>query len=240
MYVDESGNYAHRKRGGHYYVLSGIVIHELDLTEIERRVREYKGIYFRSIYEDAELHTYDIVNSQGPFSGIDPVTQSLLLDNLFKMIYEMPITIITVVIRKWLIQFYPEEWGVLNTAWTFITERFNSFVSDSNQRNMIKNKGIIIVDKSSKETDAVATGVINDLRKQRKTSYNPIRHIVEEPLFISSIMSEQMQIADNSAYCTLKYMTGSHMFQRYWALIYRKLRCAPNGYPEGYGLKLFP
>jgi hypothetical protein len=40
MYVDESGNYVHSKRGGHYYVLSGIIIHELDLAEIERREKE--------------------------------------------------------------------------------------------------------------------------------------------------------------------------------------------------------
>lgn len=45
MYVDESGNYVHSKRGGHYYVLSGIIIHELDLAQIERRVREYREEY---------------------------------------------------------------------------------------------------------------------------------------------------------------------------------------------------
>lgn len=96
MYVDESGNYVHSKRGGHYYVLSGVIIHELDLAEIERRIREYEGIYFHGDYECAELHTYDIVNFQGPFSDIDPVTQLVLLDNLYNMIHEMPITIITV------------------------------------------------------------------------------------------------------------------------------------------------
>ena len=66
MYVDESGNYVHSKR--HYYVLSGIIIHELDLAQIERRVREYTEEYFHGDYEGAELHTYDIVNFQGPFS----------------------------------------------------------------------------------------------------------------------------------------------------------------------------
>ena len=71
MYVDESGNYVHSKRGGHYYVLSGIIIHELDLAQIERRVREYRERVRSCDYEGAELHTYNIVNFQGPFSDID-------------------------------------------------------------------------------------------------------------------------------------------------------------------------
>lgn len=42
MYVDDSGNYTQGRNTGPFYVLSGIIIHELDLSEIERRVREYK------------------------------------------------------------------------------------------------------------------------------------------------------------------------------------------------------
>ena len=152
----------------------------------------------------------------------------------------MPITIITVCIRKRYIQSFSEEWSVLDTAWTFLAERFDSFLSDLNRKSRIKNKGIIVIDKTSTESDGIATRIINDLRKQKRTSYQLIKNIVEEPLFITSKMSEQLQIADSIAYCTLKYMTESPLFLRYWPLIYGKLRCAPNGCPEGYGLKIFP
>jgi uncharacterized protein DUF3800 len=125
----------------------------------------------------------------------------------------------------------------LRASWTFITERFDKHLSDN--KNNLDNKGIIVIDKSSRSSDQVATSVINYIRKNGSNTQS-INNIVEEPMFISSSVSEHMQIADASAYCTMKYLNNTPTFRGYWNIIWNKLRKGPNGNISGYGLKVFP
>jgi hypothetical protein len=235
MYVDDSGS--HDLNGGIFYVLSGIIIHEIHLQEIEKKVRDYKINNFVGKYANDEVHVYEIVNRSENFIGIDSQTRTNLLQNLYNTINEMPITIISVGIHKHKISTSFPDWKTLDSAWIFITERFDRYISENNKDSI--NKGIIIVDKSSRSIDKVATRMINHLR-QFGSNTQQINHIVEEPMFISSSVSEPIQIADASAYCTLKYLYQNAYFMNYWNIIYTKLRKAPNGDPTGYGLKIFP
>ena len=174
----------------------------------------------------------------GHFSGINNQARTLLLRNLYNTIYQMPLTIISVGIGKSALPNYFPNWETVNSAWTFIAERFDKYISEHNIKSS-SDKGIIIVDKSSRSIHKEVTEIINRLR-QFGSNTQQIDNIVEEPMFISSEVSEQIQIADASAYCTMKLLNKSPFFMRYWSIIYNKLRKGRNGDPIGYGLKTFP
>jgi hypothetical protein len=88
-----------------------------------------------------------IYMSQHRFSELTLSRKYKILDNLYSLINTLPVTIISVGISKVrLIQTHP-DWDVFNAAWTFLTERFDKYLSDHGNS---ANKGIIIVDKSSK------------------------------------------------------------------------------------------
>jgi hypothetical protein len=235
MYVDDSGNPNYT--GGRYYVLSGIIIYESHLRDTERKVKEYKQNNFVGKYIDDEVHVYSIANKKGNFSDIDNRTRTTLLNNLYGIIIDMPITIISVGVDKIGLENTYSNWDIFEAAWIFIAERFDKYISENSKQS--SNQGIIIVDKSSRSIDKDATRIVNRLR-QFGSNVQEINHIVEEPMFISSTVSEQIQLADASAYCTMKRLYNSHYFITYWNIIYNKLRRAPNGDVIGYGLKIFP
>ena len=139
----------------------------------------------------------------------------------------MPVTIISVGIHKRLLPDYFPNWETVKSAWTFIAERFDKFISTTSMES--PDKGIIVVDKSSRSIHEEVVGIINRLREFGSNTQE-INNIVEEPLFISSAVSEQMQIADASAYCTMKYLNDKSVFSPYFS----------SGDPRGYGFKVFP
>lgn len=46
-----------------YYVISGVIIHENYITQMERKVQQYKSLNFIGKYMDAEIHVHDIYES---------------------------------------------------------------------------------------------------------------------------------------------------------------------------------
>ena len=91
-------------------------------------------------------------------------------------------------------------WDVFNAAWTFLTERFDKYVSDNDSSI---NKGIIIVDRSSKMPEKDIWKIVNRLRRNG-SYFQAIENIVEEPIFIESQIREGIQLADACAYLQLK------------------------------------
>jgi uncharacterized protein DUF3800 len=98
MYVDDSGSPS--LKGGAYYVLCGVIIHESQLQDIERKVRHYKETNFNGFMPtNKEIHTYYMYNGGGDFKNIDYQSRLLLLKNLYFMINEIQIKIISIGIR---------------------------------------------------------------------------------------------------------------------------------------------
>ena len=62
---------------------------------------------------------------------------------------------------------------------------------------------------------------INKIRRYG-TGWQPIRHIVEEPLFLDSSESAGLQIADAVAYCITNTIKENCDFDSYWNMIYEK------------------
>jgi hypothetical protein len=95
----------------------------------------------------------------GNFSGISNITRTLLLRNLYKTINQIPITIISVGIDKSALPDHFPNWETVNSAWTFIAERFDKYISENNTK--FSERGIIIVDKSSRSIHKEVTEIIN-------------------------------------------------------------------------------
>ena len=129
MYVDDSGSPS-LKDNSSYYVISGVIVHEIDINQMERKVQQYKSLNFISGYKDAEIHAHDIYKSQRKFSELTRPRKYEIFDNLYSLINTLPITIISVGISKVrLLKSHP-DWDIFSAAWTFLTERFDKYVSD--------------------------------------------------------------------------------------------------------------
>lgn len=234
MYVDDSGS-PNAKDNSDYYVISGVIAHELDIRNLEINTQDYKDNYFKE-YSKYEIHVHDIFKSQKEFSSLTLQRKYELLDSLYDFINTLPITVISIGIDKLeFIKKYSEP-DIFKSAWTFLTERFDGYISDNGKD---QNKGIIIVDKSSKIPETDICKIVQRLRKFG-SYYQDIKHLVEEPIFIESDLREGIQIADACAYCTLKHLTRYDKFKPYWNIVYQKLRRAKNGRIDGYGFKIFP
>jgi Protein of unknown function (DUF3800) len=144
MYVDDSGS-PNAKDNTDYYVISGLIIHETDIRQVEIRTQEYKCKYFQE-YADTEIHVHDILKSQHEFSVLTLERKYELLDSLYMFIDILPINVISVGIDKInLIRYYP-HWNTFNAAWTFLTEKLYS--NDTIQK--LKKKTIKINDNIAK------------------------------------------------------------------------------------------
>lgn len=236
MYVDESG--CTDLSTGKYFVISGVIINECNLDYIQLEISNYKHLYFINECQGAEIHIYDIWQGRPPFDKIDITTKKTLLNNLYILLFNLPFTIVSVVIDKQLmLSGNYINWKVNKASWTFLTERFDRFISDNSEWG---NKGLLIVDKQTKEVDNEIRERVNDLLKHG-TLYHKYKRIFEEPLFVPSFNRIGLQIADAVSYCTLKHFYLNTHFDEYWNYTQTKYRKNPkDNNIYGYGLKIFP
>jgi hypothetical protein len=236
MYVDDSGS-PNAKDDTKFYVITGAIVHETDLNQIEGMIQHYKKENFNlPEYLDAEIHVHDIYKGQREFRTLTKEKKYALLDSLYDTIRLLPVTLISVGINKETMNSTMPNWSIFTAAWTFLCERFDMFIDD-NGNNV--NKGIIIVDKSSKIPEREITNVVSRLRRFG-SNFQAIDTLAEEPIFIDSHLREGIQVADACAYATLKHLNGHEKFEKYWEVVRDKLRASPGGNVNGYGLKVFP
>lgn len=234
MYVDDSGNPS-ANDGSKHYVISGVIVHERDLFQMEKNVQAYKRKHFVGAYGDAEIHVHEIYKGKGKFSSLTLQKKYELLDALYDTIRLLPITVISVGIDKQQMQLQHPLKSVFSLAWTFLVERFDNFIDD----NSPLEKGLIIVDQSSKMPEKEICRIVSSLRRSG-SGFQSIDCLVEEPIFIKSDIREGIQLADACAYCTLKQLNGYQKFVPYWNVLHGKLRRSSGGKVDGYGLKIFP
>lgn len=108
------------------------------------------------------------------------------------------------------------------------------YLDDHNQ------KGMVIIDKNMRKPDSEIRNVVTKLQKHG-SDFHTVRHILEQPLFVNSIESTDIQIADSISYCLYKQIKGSPFEDFYENYVFAKYRC--NNFTKqviGYGLKVFP
>lgn len=235
MYVDDSGSPA-LKDHTKYYVISGVIVHETDMNQVERAIQRYRRTHFVDAYAESEIHVHDIYKSQKEYAALTKERKYQLLDELYHAIELLPIRVISVGIDKALVQAQKPHWNIFNAAWTFLCERFDMYIDDNGNS---LNKGLIIVDKSSKMPEKEITNTVSRLRRFG-SSFQDLSTLAEEPIFIDSHLREGIQVADACAYATLKNLNGHDKFTKYWDVVRGKLRSNVYGEVSGYGLKIFP
>jgi hypothetical protein len=234
MYVDDAGTPS-VKDLGNYYVISGVIIEDRDLFFIERKVEDYRKLFFVKPYTDEEIHVHNIYHSEGNFGILSLADKYSLLNGIYQMIDSMPITVVSVGIDKIKSRGQYPNWNILNAAWTFLIERFDNFVYDKDGND----NGKIVVDISTNTDTRQISTLVKTLIIAGSNIQN-IRTVTEAPSFFPSKTQHVLQIADAAVYCTLRNLNNYTKFDPYWNIIKNKLRKSRFGKIEGYGYKVFP
>jgi hypothetical protein len=231
--IDDAGS-SNTKDNSRYYVLSATIIDEKDYKNVKKQIFEYKIEHFKGDYIDSEIHVHELYKSKPPFTSVLMKEKYQLLDNLYKLINQLPISIISVAIDKSLFELFYDKWNLFTTAWSILFQRCNSYL----QSLPLKPKGSIRIDKSTKDQHKEISEIINTLQN-KLTKTQKIQNIVGNPFFVSSESSELIQISDAISYCTLKHLSRASKFEKYWNLIEPKY-FQNNGQIDSYGLNIFP
>jgi hypothetical protein len=218
MYVDESGDPGLAGSPCRYYVLSGLVVHELRwrsvlerLLAFRRRMRDAYGLKLRE-----ELHAARMINKPGDLVRIKRHDRLAIIREFADQLASIPdVNVINVVIDK---QGKDASYDVFESAWRILIQRLEDTIAHRNFRGprLIGDRALIFPD----DTDNKRLRTL--LRRMRFENPIPSRcgtgvrnlpmaHVIEDPVLRDSEHSYLIQAADLVAF-----------------LLYQEL--APNGY----------
>ncbi len=168
MYVDESGDPGLSGSPVQYFILSGMVIHELrwstyfeQLVNFRRRMKATYGLRLSD-----EIHAYEMINRPGDLVSIKRYNRLAILRHYADELAAMAdLNIINVVIDK---TGKLADYDVFGMAWKVLFQRFENTMSHRNFRGPANpdERGMIVTD----VTDAKKVRQL--LRQMRR--YNPV------------------------------------------------------------------
>jgi hypothetical protein len=220
MYVDESGDPGLTLSPNRYFVLSGLVVHELrwresldQLIEFRKRMQRTFGLRLRE-----EIHAAAFINRPGPLVRIPRNDRLTILRSFANELATMPhLNVINVVVDK---STKTAGYDPFVMAWKVLIQRFSNTISHRNFPGPMNpdERGMIFPD----QTDVKElTQLIRQMRRYNPIPKQPsfglgyrnlaVTNIVEDPSFRDSSHSYFIQGADLTAF-----------------LLYQKL--APNSY----------
>jgi len=209
MYVDESGDSGPQNSPSRYFVLTGIVIHELrwqlyldQLINFRRRMQQQFGLKLRE-----EIHASAFISRPGPLVRIKRNDRLTILRMFADELATMTdLNVINIVVDK---ERKPATYDVFALAWKALIQRFENtlahknFVGPANSDD----RGILLPDNTD---DKKLSQLLRQLRR-----YNPIpnqsiygagyrnlilRNMIEDPIFKDSAHSHFIQAADLVAF----------------------------------------
>lgn len=209
MYVDESGDVGMQNSPTKFFILTGLVFHELrwrdtldGLINIKRDLKQKHGLRF---YE--EFHAGQLLSKPGQLSRIPKHQRFLMIRHFTKELAALPdISVITVVVDK---STKPPSYDAFEMAWKVLMQRFENTIAYRNfpGPQNADDRGMIIAD----DTDVTKLKAL--LRKMRKFNNVPslphhstarrnlaIKNLVEDPVFRDSKDSLFVQAADLCAF----------------------------------------
>lgn len=248
MYVDESGDSGLVGSPTRYFILSGLVVHELrwsealdQLIEFRKRMRNAFGLLMRE-----EIHSAHLINKPAELVRIPRNDRLTIIRSFLNEVSALPeISVINVIVDK---KNKPQDYNVMIKAWEALVQRFSNTISHRNFPGPANpdERGLIIPDNTDIKT------VLGLMRKMRK--YNPvpnqqkfgagyrnmmITNMVEDPYFKDSRNSYFIQAADVIAFSLYQRIAPSSYIKRKSAQNYFKrlnhvlCRTASTSDPEG-------
>ena len=210
MYVDESGDSGITASPSRYFVLTGVVVHELrwhayleQIIEFRKRMRDKFGLRMSE-----EIHAAAWLTRPGNMTRIKRNDRLTIIRHFANELARMPeLNLINIVIDK--SDKDPEDYDVFSMAWKVLTQRFENTLSHRNFRGPVNQdeRGIIFPDHTD---DKKLTQLLRQMRR-----YNPIQNqpgfglgyrdmplkiIIEDPNLKSSEHSHFVQTADLAAF----------------------------------------
>jgi hypothetical protein len=248
MYVDESGDCGLVKSPTRYFILTGIVLHELRwheykdrLVDYRRRMRTAFGLKLRE-----EIHASHMINKSGSLLRIRRNDRLMILLSLINELAAMrDLTVINVVVDKTSKQ---AAYDVFGMAWKALIQRFENTMSHRNFNGPTNadERGTLFPDHTD---DKKLTRLLRQLRV-----FNPIPNqrnfgagfrnlgltrVVEDPNYRDSEHSYFIQACDVVAFMLhqqlapnsyMRTKNGDHIFRRLDPVLAKV--CAPAD-PQG-------
>lgn len=164
MYVDESGDSGLISSPTRYFVLSGVVVHELRWNEyldrlisFRQRMKQKFGLLLRE-----EIHSAHLINRPGDLVRIPRNDRLSIIRHLADEMASMTdMNVINVVVDK---QGKAAGYDVVENAWRALVQRFSNTVSHRNFRGPANadERGLILPDMGN------AKKVTHTIRKMRR------------------------------------------------------------------------
>jgi hypothetical protein len=216
IYVDESGDCGLVNSPSRYFVLSGLVIHELrwriyltQLVDFRRRMRTQHTLKLRE-----EIHvSHFIGRAPGKLSRIAKHQRLAIYRKLLDELATMPdLSIVNVVVDK---QGKAADYDVFTKAWEALVQRFENTIQHHNFPGPANpdERGMVLPDRTD---DLKLTKLLRRMRY-----YNPVpgmqsmgfggyrnlqlAYIIGDPKFRQSHMSYFIQAADACAFALYQY-----------------------------------
>jgi hypothetical protein len=216
IYVDESGDCGMVDSPSRYFVLSGLVVHELrwreTLEEISNMRRGLRGTYGLKLRE--EIHAGHMMRKPGELARIPKSMRLRLLRDVVDFEAGLPdVSITNVVVDK---EGKPADYDVFEQAWKVLIQRFENTISRRNfpGPQNAEDNGIVIVDDTDEPKLRKLTRrmrVYNPVPDTGGAGYRflPLRTIVEDPVHRNSRHSYFIQLADVNAYFLYQELSPS-------------------------------
>ena len=237
MYVDESGDCGLINSPTRYFVLTGLVIHELrwknyleEIIKFRKLLKQKFGLRLRE-----EFHASGFITRPGVLVRIKRNDRLAMIREFADFISTLTdMNLINVVVEK---QDKPIDYDVFESAWTTLIQRFENTISWHNFPGPVNQdeRGLIFCD----HTDDKKLMLL--LRRMRH--YNPVPHqayfgpgyrnlplsyIIEDPSFRKSDHSYFIQVVDLAAFLLyqriapnayIRRHAGHNYFSRLWPIL---------------------
>ena len=231
MYVDESGDCGLVNSPTRYFILCGLIVHELrweqyrrQLLAFRRRIRDAFGLKLRE-----EIHASHMLNRPGPLARLAKHDRLSILRHLADELATMyDLNVISVVVDK---DGKPADYDVFENAWRALIQRFENTMGHRNFAGPANpdERGTLYPDHTDDKK------LVRLLRRMR--AYNPIPNrggvgyrnarvlnMVEDPNFRDSADSQYVQACDLIAYLLHQQLApNSYMRKRGGANYFQRL-----------------
>jgi Protein of unknown function (DUF3800) len=216
MYVDESGDIGLTGSPTRYFVLTGLVLHELrwrqTLDELIAFRREQKTDFGLKLRE--EIHASPMLSKPGDLVRIPKHQRLEILRRYADKLASMPdLSLICVVVDK---ANKPATYDVFDAAWKALIQRFENTLAHRNfpgPRNP-DDMGMLFPDRSDeKKLNALLRRMraFNPVPSQQSSGYRnlQIRTIIEDPNYRDSSHSYFIQSVDVTAFLLYQHLAPS-------------------------------
>ncbi len=223
MYVDESGDIGLQNSPTRYFVLTGLVVHELrwrlyldQIIDFRRRIRQAFGLKLRE-----EIHASAMINHPGDLVRIPRHNRLTILRHFADELAAMSdLTIINIVVDK---QNKSGNYDVFDAAWRALIQRFENTLSHRNFSGPANSdeRGMIFPDHTD---DKKLTALLRQMRRYNPVPNQPafgsgyrnltLTSLIEDPSFRNSMYSYFIQAADLSAFLLYQFIEPSSYIKR--------------------------